>query len=89
MNDLVEYVPALLSLPDWYNENDYVPIIEGWISKFSMFAAVVRPKSNSFIVPPSGMTWRPAEDGRIALAFPSDCFGENADKSCNVKVKMF
>jgi len=70
----------------WYNENDYVPIIEGWINRFSMFAVVARPKRHSFIVPPSGLTWRPAEDGRISLAFPSGCFGENADTSCFVKV---
>ena len=82
-------IPAFLSLPDWYNENDYVPIIEGWINRFSMFAAVVRPKRDSFSVPPSGLVWRPAEDGRISLAFPSGCFNENADTSCIVKVMMF
>ena len=86
---MVDCIPALLSLPDWYNENDYVPIIEGWINRFSMFAVVARPKRHSFIVPPSGLTWRPAEDGRISLAFPSGCFGENADTSCFVKVMMF
>ena len=54
-----------------------------------MFAAVVRPKRNSFSVPPSGLIWRPAEDGRVSLAFPSGCFVKDADTSCIVKVNMF
>ena len=82
-------IPAFPSLPDWYNENDYVPIIEGWINRFSMFAAAVRPRRNSFSVPSSGLMWRPAEDGRISLVFPTSCFGENTNTNCAVKVKMF
>ena len=73
------------SISDWYDENEHVPIMLGWIKRFSMFAVVVRPKSKEISVPSAGLIWRPVEDGRISLQFPSGCF-QNDNTNCTVKV---
>ena len=53
-----------------------------------MFAVVVRPKSKEISVPSAGLIWRPVEDGRISLQFPSGCF-QNDTTNCTVKVPIF